>query len=119
MRNPKHLLNPVALIPIFFGTSTLFCNVAIGETTSYLVKAGDTPCEIAESLKIPCANLIELNNLGSNPVIYSGQTLIVPTDKKYTAPQESVSDTLTLSSQSTTDNIETDVAQSVEIAQSG
>ena len=117
MRNPKHLLNPVALIPIFFGTSTLFCNVASGETTSYLVKDGDTPCEIAEFLKIPCANLIELNNLGSNPVIYPGQTLIVPTDKDM-APLESVSGTLTLSSQSTADEIETDVAPSVEIAQS-
>lgn len=117
MRNPKHLLNPVAFIPIIFGTTTLFCNVASGETTSYLVKAGDTPCEIAESLKIPCANLIELNNLGSNPVIYPGQTLIVPTDKDM-APLESVSGTLTLSSQSTADEIETDVAPSVEIAQS-
>ena len=117
MRNPKHLLNPVAFIPIIFGTTTLFCNVASGETTSYLVKAGDTPCEIAESLKIPCANLIGLNNLGSNPVIYPGQTLIVPTDKDM-APLESVSGTLTLSSQSTADNIETDVAPSVEIAQS-
>ena len=117
MRNPKHLLNPVAFIPIIFGTTTLFCNVASGETTSYLVIAGDTPCEIAESLKIPCANLIELNNLGSNPVIYPGQTLIVPTDKDM-APLESVSGTLTLSSQSTADEIETDVAPSVEIAQS-
>ena len=117
MRNPKHLLNPVAFIPIIFGTTTLFCNVASGETTSYLVKAGDTPCEIAESLKIPCANLIELNNLGSNPVIYPGQTLIVPTDKDM-APLESVSGTLTLSSESTADEIETDVAPSVEIAQS-
>ena len=117
MRNPKHLLNPVAFIPIIFGTTTLFCNVASGETTSYLVKAGDTPCEIAESLKIPCANLIELNNLSSNPVIYPGQTLIVPTDKDM-APLESVSGTLTLSSQSTADEIETDVAPSVEIAQS-
>ena len=117
MRNPKHLLNPVAIIPIVFGTTTLFCNVASGETTSYLVKAGDTPCEIAESLKIPCANLIELNNLSSNPVIYPGQTLIVPTDKDM-APLESVSGTLTLSSQSTADEIETDVAPSVEIAQS-
>ena len=115
MRNPKHLLNPVAFIPIIFGTTTLFCNVASGETTSYLVKAGDTPCEIAESLKLPCANLIELNNLGSNPVIYPGQTLIVPTDKDM-APLESVSGTLTLSSQSTADEIETDVAPSVERA---
>ena len=57
MRNPKHLLNPVAFIPIVFGTTALFCSVASGKTTSYLVKAGDTPCEIAESLKIPCANL--------------------------------------------------------------
>ena len=117
MRNPKHLLNPVAFIPIIFGTTTLFCNVASGETTSYLVKAGDTPCEIAESLKIPCANLIELNNLGSNPVIYPGQTLIVPTDKDM-APLESVSDTLTLSSQPTADNIETNVAAAAQITQS-
>ncbi|XXK28233.1 TolC family outer membrane protein [Arenicellales bacterium nBUS_45] len=118
MRNPKHLLNPVAFIPIVFGTTALFYSVASGETTSYLVKAGDTPCEIAESLKIPCANLIELNNLGSNPVIYPGQTLIVPTDKKDTAPLESVSDTLTLSSQPTTDNIETDVAAAAQVTQS-
>ena len=117
MRNPKHLLNPVAFIPIIFGTTTLFCNVASGETTSYLVKAGDTPCEIAESLKIPCANLIELNNLGSNPVIYPGQTLIVPTDKDM-APLESVSDTLTLSSQPTADEIETNVAAAAQITQS-
>ena len=117
MRNPKHLLNPVAFIPIIFGTTTLFCNVASGETTSYLVKAGDTPCEIAESLKIPCANLIELNNLSSNPVIYPGQTLIVPTDKDM-APLESVSDTLTLSSQPTADNIETNVAAAAQITQS-
>ncbi len=44
----------------------------------YLVRAGDTICEIAEAHKVPCKALMLLNNIGPRGAIYRGQQLKMP-----------------------------------------
>ena len=48
------------------------------ENAVYIVQSGDTPCEIAEFFRVPCAELINENDLGADPIIYTGQILKVP-----------------------------------------
>ena len=48
------------------------------ENPIYTVQSGDTPCEIAEFFRVPCAELINENDLGADPIIYTGQLLKVP-----------------------------------------
>ena len=48
------------------------------ENPVYTVQSGDTPCEIAEFFRVPCAQLIDENDLGADPIIYAGQILKVP-----------------------------------------
>jgi len=48
------------------------------EPTTYIVQSGDTPCEIAEFFRVPCADLTGANQLGAEPVIYPGQILNIP-----------------------------------------
>ena len=48
------------------------------EPLSYTVQSGDTACEIAELFLVPCAQLIEHNNLGAGHQIFVGQTLRLP-----------------------------------------
>lgn len=44
---------------------------------TYIVRAGDTACQIAERFSMPCRSLFELNNLNSKGTIYRGQKLKV------------------------------------------
>lgn len=44
----------------------------------YVVRAGDTACQIAERFKTPCKTLFALNNLNSKGVIFRGQRLKLP-----------------------------------------
>ena len=46
--------------------------------TSYLVRAGDTACEIAEKFSVSCAELFRLNKLNSKGKIFRGQKLKLP-----------------------------------------
>ncbi|MEO1846413.1 MAG: TolC family protein, partial [Pseudomonadota bacterium] len=48
------------------------------ENAVYTVQSGDTPCEIAQFFRVPCAQLIDENDLGADPIIYTGQILKVP-----------------------------------------
>ena len=48
----------------------------------YVVRAGDTACQIAEDQGVPCAKLISLNKLGEAGRIYRGQRLKLPISKK-------------------------------------
>lgn len=48
----------------------------------YVVRAGDTACQIAKDLKVSCSTLISLNKLGKKGKIYRGQRLKVPNQKK-------------------------------------
>lgn len=47
----------------------------------YIVRAGDTACQIAERLKVPCKSLFELNKLNARGAIFRGQRLKVPVSK--------------------------------------
>ena len=75
-------MNPIrhpSIIPSMLALSLYIGSQgASAQSNLYVVKSGDTPCEIAESYQVPCADLIAANSLGSNPVIYPGQTLVIP-----------------------------------------
>jgi len=45
--------------------------------STYIVRAGDTACRVAEKHKMPCRQLIELNKLDSEATIFRGQKLKV------------------------------------------
>jgi membrane-bound lytic murein transglycosylase B len=47
----------------------------------YVVRAGDTACQIAEQFKMSCVSLFKLNNLNSQGKIYRGQRLKLPEAK--------------------------------------
>lgn len=47
----------------------------------YVVRAGDTACQIAERFSVPCKVLFSLNNLNSQGSIYRGQRLKLPPEK--------------------------------------
>ena len=48
----------------------------------YVVRAGDTACQIAEDQGVSCSKLISLNKLGSKAKIYRGQRLKIPARNK-------------------------------------
>ena len=45
--------------------------------STYIVRAGDTACRVAEKHKMPCRQLIELNKLDEKATIFRGQKLTV------------------------------------------
>lgn len=47
---------------------------------SYIVRAGDTACEIAETHFVACKALVKLNNLKNGGAVYRGQKLRIPTE---------------------------------------
>ena len=60
--------------------STVVILIASGSTwvsaqNQYTVQPGDTPCEIAERFEVHCTDLMALNGLDENDVIYPGQSL--------------------------------------------
>ena len=48
--------------------------------SSYVVKAHDTPCEIAARYKVDCGLLLSLNGLKKSSIISIGQRLVIPGD---------------------------------------
>ena len=44
----------------------------------YIVRAGDTACEIAERFKVPCAELRSLNKLNAKGTVFRDQRLKIP-----------------------------------------
>ncbi len=59
---------------------TIVILIGLGSTSvsaqnQYIVQPGDTACEIAERFEVRCADLMALNGLGENDVIYPGQPL--------------------------------------------
>lgn len=56
--------------------------VASTDGGRYKVRAGDTPCGIAQAFKVNCQALIRANGLGSQEIINVGQTLQIPGRKE-------------------------------------
>jgi len=95
---PRHLLSD---FKIYDGLKTNMIKaflrtivILIGSTSTWLsaqnqytVQPGDTACEIAERFEVRCADLMALNSLDENDVIYPGQSL------KMTSEPEVESDT--------------------------
>ena len=59
----------------------------VSAQNQYTVQPGDTACEIAERFEVRCADLMALNGLDENDIIYPGQSL------KITSEPEVESDT--------------------------
>lgn len=73
------LLQQLHLPGLLVSASILsIASVNAQENAVYTVQSGDTPCEIAEFFRVPCAALIDENDLGADPIIYAGQILKVP-----------------------------------------
>ena len=51
----------------------------------YVVRAGDTACRIAESVKISCKSIFKLNKLNKKGDIYRGQVLKLPSSAQKTS----------------------------------
>lgn len=49
-----------------------------GSTSAYVVRAGDSPWKIARRLRVPLADLLELNGLNGRSLLQPGQKLLVP-----------------------------------------
>jgi membrane-bound lytic murein transglycosylase D len=52
--------------------------VASAQDGHYVVRKGDTACEIARSFRMDCRQLIRVNGLGSRAIIHIGQKLRIP-----------------------------------------
>ena len=48
----------------------------------YIVRAGDTACEIAERFKVSCSSLIRLNKLGASATVFRDQRIKLPKSNK-------------------------------------
>ena len=57
------------------------------QPNTYIVRAGDTICEIAEKFELPCKTLIGLNKVNNQGSIYRGQKLKLPVAKNKTRSQ--------------------------------
>ena len=55
----------------------------------YIVRAGDTACQIAERLKVTCNSLISLNKLDNKATVFRDQRLKVPQKKTNTVKASS------------------------------
>ncbi|HLG20093.1 MAG TPA: transglycosylase SLT domain-containing protein [Bdellovibrionota bacterium] len=53
---------------------------------SYRVERGDTPCGIARTFGVSCADFIDANDLGHRPMVRIGQIVSVPGKKPQPAP---------------------------------
>jgi len=50
----------------------------VSRTDKYIVRAGDTACEIAERFSVPCREFMSINKLNRHGTIYRGQKLKLP-----------------------------------------
>ena len=73
--------------------STVVVLIASGSTwvsaqNQYTVQPGDTPCEIAERFEVHCTDLMALNGLDENDVIYPGQSLKITSEPQVESDTE-------------------------------
>lgn len=59
---------------------------------TYIVRAGDTACQIAERFKVSCKNLISLNKLGNSGSVFRDQKLKIPQSAKVDSKAKPESD---------------------------
>jgi murein DD-endopeptidase MepM/ murein hydrolase activator NlpD len=79
--------------PLAPGSASLSGATATPGPQTYTVQAGDFPSSIAEQFGITTAELLTANNLGSDAVIYPGNTLIIPVNNTPLASSSSASTT--------------------------
>lgn len=88
---PRHLLSDFKIyagvktnmIKAFLRTIVILIGSAstwVSAQNQYTVQPGDTACEIAERFEVRCADLMALNSLDKNDVIYPGQSLKITSE---------------------------------------
>jgi len=88
---PRHLLSDFKIyvgvktnmIKAFLHTIVILIGSGstwVSAQNQYTVQPGDTACEIAERFEVRCANLMTLNGLDENDVIYPGQSLKITSE---------------------------------------
>ena len=79
----------------------------VSAQNQYTVQPGDTACEIAERLEVRCADLMALNSLDKNDVIYPGQSLKItsePAVESDTEESQTLAATVATDASDTTDS---------------
>lgn len=92
MKNQKRPLL-IFMIILLFATTCFFMEspasaISSSQTTTYVIKKGDTLTKISKQYNTTVSNLKALNNLSSD-TIYIGKTLIVPTTQTTTTTNQS------------------------------
>ena len=71
------------MIKVFIRTTVILIGMGstwVSAQNQYTVQPGDTACEIAERFEVRCADLMALNGLHENDVIYPGQSLKITSE---------------------------------------
>ena len=79
----------------------------VSAQNQYTVPPGDTACEIAERFEVRCADLMALNSLDKNDVIYPGQSLKItsePAVESDTEESQTLAATVATDASDTTDS---------------
>ena len=79
----------------------------VSAQNQYTVQPGDTACEIAERFEVRCADLMALNSLDENDVIYPGQSLKItsePAVESETEESQTLAATVATDASDTTDS---------------
>ena len=79
----------------------------VSAQNQYTVQPGDTACEIAERFEVRCADLMALNSLDENDVIYPGQSLKItsePAVESDTEESQTLAATVATDASDTTDS---------------
>lgn len=79
----------------------------VSAQNQYTVQPGDTACEIAERFEVRCADLMALNSLDKNDVIYPGQSLKItsePAVESDTEESQTLAATVATDASDTTDS---------------
>lgn len=84
------------------------------DKTSYIVRAGDTACQIAERHKVSCRELMKLNNLNSRGDIFRDQKLRLPAIVVKKSDKVEKSKTLVKTSGSKWEVASTEIKKNVE-----
>ncbi len=74
-RKAKILVGQKLIIP---GDDYLVRNPTLTANNQYIVQKGDFACRVADKFKVSCPQLIRLNQLGPQAMIYPGQKLSIP-----------------------------------------
>ncbi|HJM02851.1 MAG TPA: LysM domain-containing protein, partial [Arenicellales bacterium] len=90
----------------------------VSAQNQYTVQPGDTACEIAERFEVRCADLMALNGLDENDIIYPGQSLKITSEPEVESDtEESQAQAATVATDTSDTTDTTDTTDSETLAQ--